>query len=438
VKITTEKTENRQAHLKIEVEPAEIEAQTESTYRRLVKRVNVPGFRRGKAPRPIFERSFGKDRLFHEMIDDLVPDVYKKAIDEQKLEPVAEPQINVEEEPLVIKAVVPLKPIVTLGDYHTIDVKQREVTVTDEMVEKVIDQLRHQHATWEPVDRPVQITDMVTIDLESTAKGEQFINRKALEYRLVDEDTGPVPGFGGQLVGLKKSEEKDFSHKFPDDYFRKELAGADANFKVKIVEIKREILPEVTDDFAKQINAEYTTVDILRQKIREELKERMEHEAQHEFEDKVIQAATAMSTVEYPPIVLEAEVDQLLERNLRYIQQTGQNIENYLKTIGKTIDQMREELKPAAQTRVAESLVLGKIADAEKIEVTPAEIDAEIEEMVKSSQGDKDALKNALNTERNRDSLANTLVTRKVLKRLTEIAQSPKGKTAPAPEPPKP
>lgn len=439
MKVTNEKTENRQAYLKIEIEPAEIETQTESSYRRLVKKVNVPGFRRGKAPRNVFERAFGKDRLFHEMLDDLVPEVYKKAIDEQKLEPIAEPHIEVaEENPVVLKAIVPLKPVVTLGDYHAIDIKPREVAVTEEMAEKVVEQLRHQHAAWEPVDRPVEISDMVTIDLESTAKGEQFINRKGLEYRLVDEDTGPIPGFGGQLVGTKKGEEKEFAHKFPDDYFRKELAGADANFKVKVVEIKREIMPEVTDDFAKLVKAEYTTVEILRQKIREELKERMEHEAQHEFEDSVIASATAMSTVEYPPVVLDAEVDHLLERNFRYIQQTGQDIEHYLKTIGKTVDQMREELKPAGQTRVAESLVLGHIAEQEKIEVTPAEIDAEIEDMVKNSQGDKEELKKALNTEQNRESLENTLVTRKVLKRLTEIAQAPKEKKEPTQENPKP
>jgi trigger factor len=429
VKVTNEKTENRQAYLKIEIEPAEIEAQTETSYRRLVKRVNVPGFRRGKAPRNVFERTFGKDRLFHEMLDDLVPEAYKKAIDEQKLEPIAQPQIEIaEENPVVLKAVVPLKPVVTLGDYHAIEIKPREVNVTDEMVDKVVEQLRHQHATWEPVERGVEITDMVTIDMESTAKGEPFINRKGLEYRLLDEDTGPVPGFAGQLVGLKKGEEKEFSHKFQDDYFRKELTGADASFKIKVNEIKREVMPEVTDDFAKQVNSEFTTVDILRQKIHKELKERTEHEAQHEFEDQVIAAATGMSQVEYPPVILEAEIDHLLERNFRYIQQTGQDLEHYLKTIGKTVDQMRDELRPAAQTRVAESLVLGKIAEEEKTEVTPAEIDAEIEEMVKNSQGDKEALKKALNTEQNRESLENTLVTRKVLKRLTEISQAPREK----------
>ena len=429
MKVITEKTENRQAFLKIEMESPEIETGTETAYRRLVKKVEVPGFRRGKAPRAIFERHFGKERLYEEMIDDLIPDAYKKAVDDQKLEPIAQPHIEVEtKNPLVLKAIVPLKPVTTVGDYHTIDLKPREVEITEEMVDKVVDRLRHQHATWDPVDRAVAIGDMVTIDLESTAKGEAFINRKGLEYQLLDEDTGPIPGFAGQLVGLKKGEEKEWSHKFPDDYFRKELVGCDATFKVKVTEVKQEILPEVNDQFAVQVNAEFTTVEILRQKAKEEMTERAEHDALHEFEDNVIEAVTALSQTEYPPVLIEAEIDHLLERNFRYIQQTGQDIEHYLQTIGKTVEQMREDLRPAALKRVTESLVLGKIAEQEKIEATPEEIDAEIEIVVNNTQENKEAVRQALHSEENRESIENSVVTRKVINYLTDLAKSPKDK----------
>jgi trigger factor len=428
VKVTTEKTENRQAFLKIEVEPDEIEKGNETAYQRLVKKVEVPGFRRGKAPRPIFERNFGKERLFQEALDDIIPAVYKAALDELKLDPIAQPHVDIETEtPLVLKATVPLKPVTTVGDYKSIDIKPREIEITDAMVDEVIERLRHQHAKWEPVDRPVAIGDMVTIDLESIAKGESFINRKGLEYQLLDEDTGPIPGFAGQLVGLKKGEEKEWTHKFPDDYFRKELAGLEGTFKVKIIEVKQEILLEVNDQFAAQVNAEFTTVDILRQKAREEMKERAEHEAEHEFEDKVIEAATAASQLDYPPVIVEAEIDHLLERNFRYIQQTGQSIEHYLQTVGKTIEQMREELKPAAQKRVAESLVLGKIAELENVTVSPEEIDAEIEKAVNSADN-KDAMRQALSSENSRASIENNLITSKVIDILTDKAKAPKDK----------
>ena len=425
MKVTNEKIENRQAYLTIEAEPPEVETATEATYRRLVKKVNVPGFRRGKAPRPVFERHFGKHELFHEMLDDLVPEVYNKAIAEQKLEPVADPHIELEkEEPVIIKAVIPLKPVVNVGDYKSIDLKPQSVEVTEEMGQAVIEQLRHQHAVWEPVERTVDFNDMITIDVESTMKGEPFVTQKGAQYPVVKESTSPAPGFAEQLAGMKKDEEKEFKLQYPADYPQKEVAGNEATFKVKVLEIKQEKLPEVNDEFAKQVNAEITSLDTLRQKINEDLKKRIEDKAKHDFEDKVIEAATAMSQVEYPPVLVDVEVDHSLERNLRFLQSTGQNIENYLKSINKTISQLREELRPSATKRVSESLVLGKIAEQEKTEVTPAEIDAEIEEMVKNSSGDKNELRKALQSPRNRESIEDTLIARKTIQKLTEMAQS--------------
>ena len=427
MKVTNEKTENRQAYLKIEVEPAEVETATEKAYHRLVKRVNIPGFRRGNAPRAVFERHFGKHELFHEMLDDLVPDVYRKAVKEQNLEPVAEPQLDLEsEEPVVLKAIVPLKPVVNVGDYKTIDLKPNPVEVTDDMINSVVDQLRHQHATWEPADRPVEFNDMVTIDVDSTMKGEPFVNQKGVQYQVTAGNLSPAPGFAEQLVGMKKDEEKEFNLQYPADYPQKEVQGNDVTFKVKVIDIKLEKLPEVTDEFAKQLGSEITSVEVMRQKITEDLKKRVEDRCKRDFEDRVIEAATAMSQVEYPPILVEAEVQRSLERNLRFLQSTGQNIETYLKSINKTIDQMREELKPNAVKRVEESLVLGKIAEQEKIAVDHDEIHTEIEEMVNNSNGDKEELRKALESQRNHESIEDTLIARKTIQRLTEIAQSQK------------
>jgi trigger factor len=427
LKVTNEKTENRQAYLTIEVEPAEVETATEKAYHRLVKRVNIPGFRRGNAPRAVFERHFGKHELFHEMLDDLVPDVYKKAVKEQNLEPVAEPQLDLEsEEPVVLKAIVPLKPVVNVGDYKTIDLKPNPIEVTDDMINAVIDQLRHQHATWEPAERPVELNDLVTIDVESTMKGEPFVNQKGVQYQVTAGNLSPAPGFAEQLVGIKKDEEKEFNLQYPADYPQKEVQGNDVTFKVKVIEIKLEKLPEVTDEFAKQLGSEITGVEVMRQKITEDLKKRVEDRCKKDFEDRVIEAATTMSQVEYPPILVEAEVQRSLERNLRFLQSTGQNIETYLKSINKTIDQMREELKPNAVKRVAESLVLGKIAEQEKIAVDHEEIHTEIEEMVNNSNGDKEELRKALESQRNHESIEDTLIARKTIQRLTEIAQSQK------------
>ena len=427
MKVTNEKTENRQAYLKIEVEPPEVETATEKAYHRLVKRVNVPGFRRGNAPRAVFERHFGKHELFHEMLDDLLPDVYKKALKEQNLEAIAEPQLELESEaPVILKVVVPLKPVVNLGDYKTIDLKPNPIEVTDAMIDSVVEQLRHQHATWEAVERPVELNDLVTLDVESMMKGEPFVNQKGVQYPVTAGTLSPAPGFAEQLVGMKKSDEKEFKIQYPADYPTKEVQGNEVTFKVKMIEIKQEKLPEVNDEFAKQLGSEIADVSSMRQKISDDLKKRVEDRVKRDFEDKVVEAATAMSQVEYPPVLVDMEVERSLERSLRYIQNSGQNIDDYLKSINKTVDQLRKELRPSSTKRVAESLVVGKIAEAEKIKVDHGEIDAEIEEMVKLSTGDKEELKKALETQRNHESIEDTLVARKTIQRLTEIAQSTK------------
>jgi trigger factor len=228
------------------------------------------------------------------------------------------------------------------------------------------------------------------------------------------------------LVGVKKGEEKEFKLQYPADYPQKEVQGKEGSFKVKLIEIKSEKLPEVTNDFAKQVGADITTVDAMRQKISDDLKKRVGDRCKRDFEDRVIEAATAMSQVEFPPVLVDMEVERSLERSLRYLQNSGQNIDEYLKSINKTIDQLREELRPSSTKRVAESLVVGKISEIEKITVDHAEIHDEIEAMVETSSGDKEELRKALESQRNHESIEDTLVARKTIQKLAEIAQSEK------------
>jgi trigger factor len=427
LKVTNEKTENRQVYLKVECEPAEIETATQTAYRRLVKRVNIPGFRKGNAPRNVFERHFGKHELFHEMLDDLVPVMYKNALKEQNLEPVADPQLELEsEEPVVFKVIIPLKPVVNVGDYKTLDVKPSPIEVTDEMVDSVVTQLRHQHANWESAERAVELNDLVTLDVESTMKGEPFVNQKGVQYQVTAGSVAPAPGFAEALVGILKGETKEFAITYPADYPQKEAQGNEAKFKVKIVDTKQEKLPEVTDEFAKQLGSEISDVASMRQKISDDLKKRVGDRCKRDFEDRVIEAAAAMSQVEFPPVLVDMEVERSLERSLRYIQNSGQNIDDYLKSINKTIDQLREELRPSSTKRVAESLVVGKIAELENIKVSHEEVHAEMEEMINTTSEDKEEFRKALETPRNHESIEDTLIARKAIQRLTEISESTK------------
>ena len=425
MKVTNEKTENSQVFLTIEMDPSEVEESAEKAFRKLVKQVNVPGFRKGKAPRAVLERHVGKETLVNDMLEELVPQAYEKALEEQEIEAIARPQIEVvQTEPVIFKAVVPLRPVVKLGDYHQVRLEPELVEVTEENVDAVVEQLRHQHATWEPVERSVELGDLVTLAVESTIEGEPFINQNGAQYQVIGESTAPVPGFAEQLVGMNKDEEKEFQLKFPDDYSREEVAGKEASFKVTITEIKQENLPEVTDEFAAQVDAEFKDVKALREKINADLQTRAEDRTKQDFEEKVIEALVNISEAEFPPVLVEAEIHELLDDQSRRLQMQGLTMEQYLKAMNKTGEELHEELHPLAEKRVTRGLVLGKLSEEEKIEVGDDEIDAEIAEVVgNAAENRREELGKVLNTPQARDSIKQTLLSRKTVQRIVEIAK---------------
>ncbi len=425
MKVTNEKTESRQAFLTIEMEPAEVEESLENSYRHLVKKAKIPGFRQGKAPRPILERYLGRESLLEDALNDLVPQAYAKAIKEQEIEAIAQPQIEITQtDPLVFKAIVPLKPTVKLGDYHHIQVVPEPVKeITGEDIAAVIEHLRHQQATWEPVVRPVDFGDLVVLDIWSNIEGKPFINQKGVQYQIIHDQSFPVPGFAEQLAGMESQGEKEFKLKLPADYPRSELAGKESLFKVRVSEIKQEILPELNDDFAVTVNPELKTLDSLREQVSTDLKHRAEERGNVDFEERVIDAVVNLTELEFPTILVEAEISQFL--NQRF-QRDNQRLEEYLRSINKTEEELREEVRPSAIKRVTRSLVLSKIAEEEKIEVNDSEIDTEIENMTKSATGNKDELLKVLNTPQVRKSIEQTLLTRKTLQRLTDIAKNSK------------
>jgi trigger factor len=427
VKVTVEKIENSQEFLTIEMEPAEVEESLDGSYRRLVKKARVPGFRQGKAPRYILERYLGKQGLLEEALNDLVPKAYEKAIKEQNIEAYAQAQIEITQtEPVIFKAIVPLKPTVKLGDYHVIQDEPAAVEVTESQVNDVLEQLRHQRATWEPVERPVEFSDLVVLDIESKVEDQPFINQKAVQYQVLSDRSTPVVGFVEQLTGMKSNEEKEFKLQLPSDYAAKEFAGKEAVFKVKITEIKKEILPELNNDFAKEIDASFENLDALHQRAASDLKKRVEEQARADFEERVIDALVESSEVEFPPVLVESEIHRLINQTF---QGSSQTLDDYLKNINKTEEELHEELRPIAIRRITRSLVLGKVAEEEKIEVNDSEIDTEIENMIASNPEKKDELKKALNTPQVRESIGQTLLTRKTIQRLTDIVINSKKKT---------
>jgi len=425
VKVTNEKIEDSQAFLSIEMEPAEVEESLEESYHRLVKKTDIPGFRKGKAPRAILERYLGKESLLEEALSNLLPKACDKAIKEQKLEAIVQPHIEVAQtDPVIFKAVVPLRPTIKLGDYHHIQVTPEPVEVSEDDVSAIIERLRHQQAAWEPVERPVGFNDLVVLDIESSVEDKPFINQKGAQYQVIQNYSFPVPGFAEQLVGMERDEEKEFRLQFPSDYPKGELAGKEAWFKVKVIEIKQEVLPELNDELAKEIDPKFKTLDSLREQILADLRLRAEEKARIDFEERVVEAMVDVTQVEFPPVLIEMEVDRLLNQRLQRWQTGGSGLEEYLSRINKTEEEIREELRPPATKRTVWSLVLGEVTRAEKIEVGDSEIDTEIKNMTKDTEeGKKDELEGFLNTPQARESIKQTLMTRKTIQRLVEIAK---------------
>ena len=430
MKATKDKTENHQAYLTIQVEPGELEKSLEGAYHRLVQKARVPGFRKGKAPRAILERYIGKESLFDDALDHLVPEIYDQVLKEQAIEPIAQPQIEVTQtDPVIFKAVVPLKPVVKLGNYHSIKVEPEPVQVTEKNVDDVIEQLRHQHATWEPVERAVDFDDLVVFDIDSTVEGQTFMKQQGAQFQVIKGQVFPISGFSEQIAGMKKNEEKEFKLPLPADYQRKEMAGKEVTSKVKINEIKQEKLPEVNEDLAKAVSADLLTVEALREQASKELKLRAEERNKIDFEERVIDAVVDLSQIEFPPILVESEINRIL--NQRF-QNNRQSMEDYLRMMNKTEVELRDELRPSAVKGVSRSLALSQVAEEGKVEATDADIDAEIEKMIKDSTQKKEDLLKFFNTPDIRRSIYQTLFSRKTIQLLTDIAQV--GKESEEPE----
>jgi len=424
VKVTNEKTENCQAFLTVEMEPDEVEESLERSYYRLAKKTNIPGFRKGKTPRAILERYIGKESLLEDALNSLLPEAYEKAIKEQKIEAFAQPHIEIAQtDPVIFKVAVPLMPTIKLGDYHHIQLTPEPIELTEDDVSANIEQLRHQHATWEPVERPVDFNDLVVLDVESNIENEPYVNQKGAQYQVIRELPLPAPGFAEQLVGMKRDEEKEFKLQFPPDYPRKELAEKEPSFKVKVTEIKQEGLPELNDEFAKEISPDFKSLDLLREKVSTNLRLGAEEKAQIDFEERAIEAVVDITELEFPPILVEMETDRLINQQLRRWQMSGKGLEEYLGSINKTEEELRQELNPLAAKMVSQSLTLGKIAEEEKFEISDSEISTEIENMTKSATENKDELAKFLNTPQARKSIEQTLITRKTIQRLVEIAR---------------
>ncbi|SHE36307.1 trigger factor [Caldanaerobius fijiensis DSM 17918] len=401
--VRLEKIENNVATIKLEVPYEEFDKAVQASYVKNVGKFNIPGFRKGKAPRSIIERFYGESVFYEDAIDEIFRNKYESAIKENQLVPVDLPKIDIEQigkgKDLIIKAEVTLKPEVQLGQYKGIEVEKIEYNVTDEDVQKELENMRNKNARLVTVeDRPVQKGDIVNINFNGYIEDKSFEGGSAENYILEVGSNTFIPGFEDQLLGANIGDELEVKVKFPDDYRVENLAGKDALFKVKINEIKVKELPELDDEFAKEVS-EFETLEELKNDIKAKLEKQAEYRAKNELTNAVIKKVVDNATVDIPDVMVEHQIDDMLadyDLSLRY---QGTNLENYLQYLGISMDQFRNSLKEEATNRVKTSLVIEKVAKMENIEVTQEDVDKELEEMAKINNIEVEKIKESYDDE---------------------------------------
>ena len=383
-----EKTENaNEVKLEITVEAEKFENAIKKVYFKNAKYFNIPGFRKGKAPQAIVEKYYGKEIFYEDAFNEIASEEYEKSVEESKLEVVGRPQVDIvtmeKGQDLVFTAVVAVKPEVELGKYKGIEIEKIEYNVKESDIENNLKQMQEKNSRVISVETPVENGNIAVIDFEGFVDGKAFEGGKADNYSLEIGSGSFIPGFEDQVIGMKIDEEKDINVKFPDEYFSKDLAGKDATFKVKLHEIKKKELPELDDEFAKDVS-EFDTLKELKDSIKERLEKENEQKTKYEKEDAVIKAVTENMKVEIPAGMIEVEVDNMVKDMEQRMSYQGLKLEQYLKMLNKTEEEFRKEYEPQAIEAIKSRLALEAIVKAEKIEATDEDVKEKLEEMAKN------------------------------------------------------
>jgi trigger factor len=421
-----EKLEGNQGVLTVEVDAEKVNESLDSAFKKVVKQVNVPGFRKGKMPRPLFEKRFGVESLYQDAIDLMLPDAYTAAIEETGIEPVDRPEIDVEQiekgKAFIFTAKVTVKPEVKLGEYKGIEVEKFDTTVTDEDVDSEIKSLQERQAELVVKEEgKAELGDTVVMDFEGFVDDVAFEGGKADNYTLELGSGQFIPGFEEQLVGLGTGESKDVEVTFPEEYHAAELAGKPAVFKVTVHEIKAKELPELDDEFAKDVDDEVETLDALKEKLKSRLEHDKKHQEEHHIQDTVVEKATAASEIDVPEIMFDNEIDRMLQEFEQRLQMQGMNLELYFQFSGQDEQALRDQMKVEAEQRVRGSLTLEAIGKAENIDASEEEINAELEKMSTQYNMTVENIRTALG---NLDALKGDIIARKTVQFLVDNSKT--------------
>lgn len=428
MKASWEKIEKNVAVLDIEVDADQVAAALDKAFKKVVNKVNVPGFRKGKVPRAIFEAKFGVESLYQDALDIIVPDAYIAAVQETGIQPVDRPEVDVEQfgkgQVLKFKAKVTVKPEVELGEYKGIALEAPSVEVTAEEVNEELEKLQKRHAELVPVEEgAAENGDIVVIDFEGFVDGVPFEGGKAERYSLELGSGSFIPGFEEQVVGLEKDGEKDITVTFPENYHAEELKGKEAVFKIKLHDIKRKNLPALDDEFAKDVS-EFETLDEYKADLEKKLKERKQNEADRKKENDLVEKASEAAQVEIPEVMINDEAEQMVKEFENRLRTQGMNIDMYYQFTGQSADDLKGQMRADAEKRVRNNLVLEAIAKAENLEATEEEINAELENLAQMYGRSVDEIRSIFASNGTLGSLLQDIVNRKTVKFLVDNSKT--------------
>lgn len=419
MKATWEKIEKNLGVLEVEVGADRVAAALDKAFNKVVKKANVPGFRKGKVPRPIFESRFGVESLYQDAIDILLPEAYSEAVDQTDIFPVDRPEVDIEQfakgQPFIFKAKITVKPEVKLGEYKGLEVPAQKAEVSDEELDAELKRLQERHAELVVVEEGAAVNgDITVIDFDGSVDGVQFEGGQAERHSLELGSNSFIPGFEEQVVGMATGDFKDVEVTFPEAYHAAELAGKAAVFKVKLHEIKRKQLPELDDEFAKDVS-EFDTLEEYKADLKAQLESRKQDELKGIRESAVVDAAAANAEVEIPAAMIASEVDNMVRDFDTRLRQQGMNMDMFLSFSGQTREDLQEQMKGDAEKRVRNNLVLEFIAKEENIEVSDEEVTQELATMAEAYKRTPEEIRSILTANGSLSSLKEEISLRKTI-----------------------
>jgi len=412
--------------ISVEIDTDELKPYLEKSATKISETAKIEGFRPGKAPYNIVKEKFGEMAILQEAIDDIIAKTYYQIIINNQLTTIGQPKIEIvkmaPDNPFAYKATVPILPQVTLGDFSKIKLKREEIKIDDDKVNQVVKEIRKMRSIQEKVERAAKSGDALKIDFDIYRDGVPIEHGKSQDYPIIIGEGKFIPGFEDNLIGMKAGEEKEFELKFPENYFQKSLAGKPAQFKVTVKDINEIKLPELTDDFAKEISGgKYQNVAELQAGIAENLKEEETEKQERRLEIELLEKAVELSQFEeLPEILIEEELHRMMHELEDSITMKGLNFDDYLKSLNKTLEEIKKEMIPQAELRVKTAILAREIYQQQKFEITPEEIEKEIAEIASHYPPNPDVIKQ-LNSESYREYLKNSLGNKKVIEYLKEL-----------------